>query len=102
MEEHLNKFADWYSTAKRGSEYVYFTGHLAQTRGPILDDTGRMTKAAKMNELNILCDQLWRMAEDGSVSLVQRRLGSPPKTADGKKISPVYCGQFQYIAQKVK
>ena len=101
MEDHLNKFANWYSTAKKGEEYTYFNGRLAETRGPVLDDHGRL-KSENATEFNMLCDQLWRMSIEGRVSLAQRRVGTPKKTADGKRIDPSYSGKFAYIAQKVK
>lgn len=98
----LNQFADWYSSAKRGDEYTYFSGHLAATRGFVYDEHGYLTKEAAKNELNILCQRLWEMAMDGRVSLLQRRIGEPRLTGDMKRIDPTYRGAFEYLVQKVR
>ena len=75
--DYLNNFANWYSSAKKGDSYTYYYGFLCKTR-----------EALKAHdELNMLADQLWRMAEVGKISLVQRR-------AEKDK--------FAYIVQKVK
>lgn len=77
MTDHLNNFANWYSTAKRGDSYTYYYGFLCNARWTL--------KPA--DELNTLSDQLWNMQEAGKIALVQRR---------GEYM------KFSYIAQKVK
>ena len=73
----LNRFTDWYISAKRGESYVYYTGFLCRTREVLL----------KTDELNLLSDRLWDMMEANKISLVQRR---------------VERDRFEYIAQKVR
>lgn len=74
----------WYINALRGKSLVYHNGYLARDRETKPRDP---TEKAYYAEMSNVANYLFGLAEEGRVSLVQRRIG------------PM---QFEYIATKVK
>ena len=74
----------WYTNSLRGKSLVYHTGYLAKDRETKARDA---TEKAYYDEISAVANYLFGLAEEGRVSLVQKRLG------------PM---RFEYIATKVK
>ncbi len=74
----------WYSNALRGKSLVYHIGYLAKDRETRPRDA---TEKAYYAEISDVANYLFGLAEEGRVSLSQKRIG------------PM---QFEYIATKVK
>lgn len=66
----LNKFHDWFDSAKRGEKIVYHTGDLAFDRYVPL----AQTPSPEKRELNMLADMAYEMYVQSEILLVQERL----------------------------
>jgi hypothetical protein len=74
----------WYRNSLRGTKVVYHTGFLARDREAKARDAA---EKEYYKELNAASNYMFKLAEEGRVALVQKRL-EPNK--------------FEYIAVKVK
>ena len=74
----MNEMIARLRTLKRGEVMIYYEGFLMADRGKDL-------------EADLVADEAWKLAQEGRVSLVQRRSAHPHP--DGSR------GSFEYIAQ---
>ena len=74
----------WYTNALRGKSLTYHIGYLARDRETRPRDA---TEKAYYEEIGAVANYLFKLAEEGRVSLVQ------------KKVAPM---QFEYIATIIR
>lgn len=77
-------FKAWYTNALRGKKYTYHVGYLARDREAKPRDAA---EKAYYEEIGAVANYVFRMYEEGRITLVQKRL------------EPM---RFEYIAIKVK
>jgi len=74
----------WYTNSLRGKSLTYHVGYLARDRETKPRDT---TEKAYYDEMSAVANYMFKLSEEGRVSLVQKR------------IAPM---QFEYIATKIR
>lgn len=74
----------WYVNALRGKSLTYHVGYLARDRETKPRDA---TEKAYFDEMSAIANYMFKLSEEGRVSLVQKR------------IAPM---QFEYIATKIR
>ena len=74
----------WYTNSLRGKSLTYHVGYLARDRETKPRDP---TEKAYYDEMSAVANYMFKLSEEGRVSLVQKR------------IAPM---QFEYIATKIR
>lgn len=70
-------FLDWLAAAKRGSEFIYFTGHLAAERQAAAAAEARREDVSDSIRARLdSANDAWRAYQKGRCVLTQRRVGA--------------------------
>lgn len=76
LPAHPGRFAFWLNHARPGERFVYHVGHLAVDRVTLITDASGRTTYLPIEPVNALANMAWEAAREGTVTLVQRKVGT--------------------------